>query len=610
MDYTISLYYVEGINDVDTPFFLSKAEQSEYFSKKLVKTLSTSYYPPYYRNTIKFDSDDLTLDTKVNYLSLDAENKKYYYFITSAMYISEGILELTIEMDVIQTYFKSIECNYGVIERKFINRFDADSNINRDYIRENVSVNTFSKIYEQTIYNKEKYEWVVIGKYSDYPLKSDTLDHYNQVYGEADNLQTIPECICYTPFYTGMYVDKSIGSADILARTDNAYCSDLYIIPFNCLVHYKITSTGTITDNSGTNVIDLSTVSSSHNYVLNNPTLLTKKISSVKYGRFRKNTSKTALFAYNYVPALLDENYISITFGDNEVTSEYPLHELKNDTIYLYYWADIGTGTRYYAIMGDTDVLEENKHLSIVSNSNVPSLTLRNDPWKQYIARNKYTYINAILNDTTSAISRATPYISQASSLDREIGKIVNNPNSYDKRYSDKMSVLKKKLGAKVDDLSYERSSLSLEAGTSLASSVSSTASYITNAANLKSSPCTISRIGSATVANLGNSMYISYRRYNCDDFENCAQYYHRNGYLVNEYVYDKDLYNYVNTRYYYNVLKMSSVDIHLTDCIENRELVEAIESRLMNGIRLWNVNNGNIGNYEYDNVEKDYITN
>ena len=81
MDYTISLYYVEGISDVDTPFFSSKAEQSEYFSQKLVKTLSSSYYPPYYRNKIKFASDDLTLDTRVNYLSLDTEERKYYYFI-------------------------------------------------------------------------------------------------------------------------------------------------------------------------------------------------------------------------------------------------------------------------------------------------------------------------------------------------------------------------------------------------------------------------------------------------------------------------------------------------------------------------------------------------
>ena len=32
MDYTISLYYVEGISEVDSPFFFRKADQSEYFS--------------------------------------------------------------------------------------------------------------------------------------------------------------------------------------------------------------------------------------------------------------------------------------------------------------------------------------------------------------------------------------------------------------------------------------------------------------------------------------------------------------------------------------------------------------------------------------------------
>ena len=82
---TINLYYVEGISRIDTPSFNTKThvgtiqDQHSYFLTKLVKSIDTTFYPPHYHNTIKFDSLDLTINDTVNYLSLDYNNKMYYY---------------------------------------------------------------------------------------------------------------------------------------------------------------------------------------------------------------------------------------------------------------------------------------------------------------------------------------------------------------------------------------------------------------------------------------------------------------------------------------------------------------------------------------------------
>ena len=123
--------------------------------------------------------------------------------------------------------------------------------------------------------------------------------------------------------------------------------------------------------------------------------------------------------------------------------------------------------------------------------------------------------------------------------------------------------------------------------------------------------------VGSVGITQIDSSTKVMYRLDRVEDIESCGQYYHRNGYLVNEYVNEvTDIFKYVNTRHFYNILKLSSADIHMKSTIESASLIEQIKARLYNGLRLWNydaVINGNekitIGDFTFDNVEKDYIT-
>ena len=59
---------------------------------------------------------------------------------------------------------------------------------------------------------------------------------------------------------------------------------------------------------------------------------------------------------------------------------------------------------------------------------------------------------------------------------------------------------------------------------------------------------------------------------------------------LYNEYVNNiTNIFTYVNTRYHFNVLKMSDVDLHLSNVIEDDSTVNSITNRLFDGLRLWN---------------------
>ena len=125
--------------------------------------------------------------------------------------------------------------------------------------------------------------------------------------------------------------------------------------------------------------------------------------------------------------------------------------------------------------------------------------------------------------------------------------------------------------------------------------------------------------VGTVGITQIDSSTKVMYRLDRVEDIESCGQYYHRNGYLVNEYINDdRDIFSYVNTRYYYNILKLSDADIHMKNTIESAEIVDEIKSRLFKGLRLWNYKaliskegtaTIEIGDFSYDNVEKSYIT-
>lgn len=420
MEYTISLYYVEGISEVDTPFFSSKAEQSEYFSQKLVKTLSSSYYPPYYRNKIKFGSDDLTLDTRVNYLSLDTSERKYYYFITSAMYISDGILELSISMDVIQTYLFDFEIRNCVIERKFINRYNSDGTFNRNYIRENVSNGQYLK--GKTNYIVPEQAWYV-GR-----VNKEFVSATAYKYG---NNATIPSSTCvaiipnnFTASYNRLMLNNDSStvppSTEVVMQTlgKSAYIETISYVPFDIFKGKYTKGSKTIDGKHFEGYI----FNDDYGYInIDNTKILSHKVSSllgdtgyneVQYNwqdlytftiSSTKSTKIGTYFNIDFVPALLDEAYQALLFGENSCYAVAKLRYINNPTIKFKALFDFDTFNRVYGFEINNESIDTPSYDSVISSTSSIDITLLNSTERTWIAQNKASFITSIIDAVGNA---------------------------------------------------------------------------------------------------------------------------------------------------------------------------------------------------------------
>ena len=107
-----------------TLFFGSKADQQEYFLGKSTanRTYSNITFqrknnfiriPDYYDNLLNY-----------NYVMYKNSNKWFYAFITDIEYISDGLTEVHIETDVIQTWFFDYNVKTSFVEREHVN-FDG-----------------------------------------------------------------------------------------------------------------------------------------------------------------------------------------------------------------------------------------------------------------------------------------------------------------------------------------------------------------------------------------------------------------------------------------------------------------------------------------------------
>lgn len=180
----ITLCYVKGINEVDTPYFRDKNEQAAFFDKTIVWKDDESYYPPYFMNAIRLSSEDIPFNDslkKVNYCFLDYEGKRYYYFIDSIDYVTDDLVEIAIEMDTIQTYWYDILVSKPIVSRMAINRWgDEGKEINRNYIRENLSTgNMIKRLKEEFKGTSDKLKWIVV-RVSD----NTNASHYDPNYVE------------------------------------------------------------------------------------------------------------------------------------------------------------------------------------------------------------------------------------------------------------------------------------------------------------------------------------------------------------------------------------------------------------------------------------------
>lgn len=625
----ITLYYIEGISVENEPWFDTEAHQSAFFSAHSVHILDTGFYPPHYRNRITLSLDSLRLSNEINYLSLDDySGKTYYYFIDSIEYVSEDVVALNVTMDTIQTFLQSINVTNGIIERQFINRYNSNGTINRNYIRENFSNGDF-RLQEYT-YLDENIAYAFVNVTSN--GNANNLDDTNIVSYRDTTDEVNPTHSPYFGMLTSLYFvpfDITFANEDFTLKDSNGKNNDtmynayttfnkwsidpenniLFIIPlfsFGTSVRRESTTRGNIFYYTSA-MYDMVDDSASVHYLKPHSITTTGKpyqqwstLATLSYGS--RNTASTNLFESDYVPALIDDNYQQIYFGERQQLTTYPLYEATSPTLYLRAFANIYDGSRLYGITDDENDCKFELG-SVVREDKAELLGTWNDTYTSWQANNRTTigfamtgyaarYLGGSIN--TGAAIAANIGESQAKST-----LYSNTDNAAMKYYSMQSGIIR------------NRQLESQYAGNAV-----NTGSLISTAAaqyNAFFAPDSIKSLGTFYADYTSGACRIVYAKMKVTNFDYCAQMYHRIGYLVNtpinSHVVLANLFGSVRT--YWQYIKMSSCEVFISQYINTRDLTSSIARRLIDGIRFWYVNydlntikSGGISNYYFDNVE------
>lgn len=669
----INFCFIDGISTENEPYFDNIEQQKTYFDNIANTTIITNtFYPPYYHNVIKLDSVDIDLSSNYNYVWFEYSGKRYYYFIDNLSYISEDVIAISITMDTIQTYFFDIKVHSGVIRRKFIDRYyhnQAGWFINRNYIRENVSCGTLGT---HTITN--------MSRITDYDVPSSTDDHITGWYvitqSNNKNLSGATYSIRFkstiSPYYVQLVpvinneigntitlydasgspfkgtTERTIGHEGGLAVTRAiSYC------PLNIFYGYvnysddgvHVDANSNISawgdDNACAYVASLQT-NDSHAKVPYFSSLggsLSKSIAL----NVTRNASKNIDYNSKYIPAMLDENYYRISYGDGREQTQYPIHLLTTSHLTLEYTFD-WLGYLYFRMYesGTVDNQWNKYNTAVLVNPSGNDILVSGA--EDYEAHNKWAIIGAIASTAISfgaSILTANPLPAIGSVPSQVVGTTANitaeaagslptftsnKPVKYGgATLGDRRLKYNYKLAPWVGDDSNAypvgsynirtRGTQGLTIPGNAFNAFQITAGAVTAKANAYSSPATV-KATSNLMQNTGlHNGFIRREEVKVSDYEACAQYYHRYGYLVNEYLNPTTtIFADVNSRYYFNYIELSECDIELS-CLQFDSCINDISTRFQSGIRLWNptittTSSGtsisfSIGDYRYDNVER-----
>jgi len=527
----------------------------------------------------------------------------------------------------------------GFIDRytDFTNRV-----INRNYIRENVSRNNNFVYSSRVLLNNDFSTWALIGSFSNIsnaqgvPIAErqnagSTIGVENYMYSNAGCLFMVP---LFKTYFTYHKVDSSTGevakdTTTVLIGPENNFYkytyipqfTALYIIPFNPFLYIETKKQNSYTewvsqkaDGEDYDKITISPLpfdeslghTMNDNYVLySTPTLkpftldtsntdlkiifndadkiewdskvYSDKISGIDFfGTIHKDKTE---YDYSYCPALFDNNYINLTFGTDRTSTTIPLEELTTQTVYYSYYADLFTGSRFYALTSSKGdfwtpkrIKESDVFKTLVIDNNILNLNLSSDAYTNYVANNNARWGSAIFNSvsgllqgvgTTAAMSFLNPALGVTSAI----------------------STIGKAAGGFADQVFAEK--------------------------NARHAPDGIKGTNSATSY---LSSIITYTIERKQDIAQCGMFYHKYGYLLKKPI-ELMSSEYLNNRYYYNYIQFESVDVITSDSfVVTQKIKEDLIRRLTQGITLWHADNEtgktlvNIGDYTYDNTERSLI--
>ena len=646
----INLYYVEGISRIDTPSFNTKThvgtieDQEEFFLTKLVKSIDISFYPPHYQNSIKFDKDDLEITDNINYLSLEYNGKAYYYFIDKIDYTSTGIITLEVSMDTIQTFMFDIYISSGLIRRKFINRWKykyGEYIINRDYCRENVSegifqliekkyFNKYSDVTDKDVGSVGNINGMFVFACTDNIGDDDPTGQWHRTetikglsYSSTSNyfketLQFMIYVVPVIPNYTSITLTDGTNTAgcnyDLLFNKllNDPLVYQAYFIPNDNKGFFSRQTGGNLF--TGVNGIKVIRYEGQGLFAIHKDFYSEPLVKTFTHD-YRRNYNTETLFNENYMPVLLDENYIRFEYGEGNQLSTVPLYYQCFSQFGLVYENTLLHGNRCYNIILNYNHQPSSLSVIIDTNSNyigTPDLyntavacndkirlTLLTNAYKEWITYNKaaipMAYVSTIANCFTYGIMNANNSVVHKNYTTSTSGERVHG------------FPIKKKT-----TFNYSTTTSTSDAPHYAPTNSSSLAGVATSQWNAVFAPPAIRFSGEYLNDYQNHSLQVSFNKHRVNDYKKCAMYYHMYGYLVNEYVTHIDnIFNFVKNRYYFDLIQGEKFEVHLHHVIEDEETVNQIESRLEDGLRLWNVKNNEviIGDFTYDNVEYDYLS-
>ena len=661
----LNLYFVSGINRVDTLYFSNLTEQNSYYDSKLITRIEDfSFYPPHYRNTIRLTTDDINFNSKINYLSLVYNDKRYYYFIDNIEYVSEDIVSFDITMDVIQTYQFDINfINYDV-KRRTIDRWKkvgttTQFEINRDYVRENLSEGVFfQERYKELssplnyiildvvstefiankpsivgawypylprfrslglsmIYTTEaEYRYFSDGYFHSYvilPLKNvnvkytgnfinaraEIINDYDGISYNFGRYMTMIDTIAKMPSVVSINLMPAYSVLDGLSITTSG--SDMTVnVSGNELIitsfDIEPSETGLLT---GYLVLPYSTF----DRTLDNPASATTIHCSYNIYTLTLSTNRTRKINYNdrFIPQLIDENYINIEYGERISTTTFPLHELTiPSSLVLLGLYLINNGNRAYIIgvpslWTEGDFSSLDRYRTCIVVPTTESLAVKNDAWEQYLAQNRATLTTGM----------AYTFFDRATNLIMDDLSIKRPKQMIDRRF--KKPTLNKAGVKYFSDLAETNVQ-------GYRSMLGEAYDYHVNKENLRQTPNTITQGNNAIDDLLIYSNYIYYAINKVRDYSHVGELMEEYGFKVSEHYGSNNPFDTLNTRLYYNYFELENVNITL-NILNDENTLALIIDRLNNGLRLWNVNecetdNLEIGNlFVYDNVEKSLMS-
>lgn len=663
----ITLLYVEGLTPNDEPVFSSINNQEQFFARQENKVVDNGYYPAHYRNSIKLESEDISEFTRYNYVALTnytdtshTSSKTYYYFIESLEYINEGIIQINIIMDTIQTYMFDMKIPYYVSDRETINRWESANSayINRKYIRENLG-------FGEMVENKSEY---LVGTdtchLAIYSASKNSIFADNNYGVQISNIAISQPCIIkvfadiddvvsayikngytslkdlkssyveikWTDNVTGNNEEYLLGNVAVMCSTNknlygNAGLSKVVRIPLEFIgglysVDKSTTYNGMILDLTSSTILCTNVGGNDYPWLYNfntvaqvkdtniNELSVKEKTSIISFG-FLQNKFKLKPFKWEYCPQLCDSNYMSITLGDYNEKVSYPI-ELLTGSIRATIILDLYSAQYIYRLSDPNNTFYNNYSTQCVSAlSN--EIQLLSDAYQQYISANKFRWLGTLKNVASLALSSGR-HIGSGSSIVESASENTSNIRQLGAR-----NKWKKWRTSQSNSSNYNTSdTMSNTSQNNVSGNIHLTGSepigLIESGLNAMYTPNEIRTDSEATQLYLGGGYRPYYTIFVNNQIEQIAKYFESNGYKTHNLYNDLDIIKGDCThRYYYNIFQSSDMSVYLSNVPSDQTTLLNIKQRFAEGFRLWLCDEyylrGHLGKVcEYDNVETFYF--